>query len=120
MARILLADDDPTALTLVGRALSSEGHQIVSCSDGQEALQHLFSAPESFDLLVTDVEMPGMDGVELAQQAAVTAPRLRILLMSGFAGGNERIASLKLPSAGFVSKPATLDQIRTAVRKALT
>ena len=119
MARILLADDDPTALTLVGRALSSEGHQIVSCSDGPEALQHLSSAPESFDLLVSDLEMPGMDGVELAEQAVAAAPRLRILLMSGFAGWNERITSLKLPSASFVSKPLSLDQIRAAVRKAL-
>ena len=119
MARILLADDDPAALTLVGRALSAEGHQVVSCSDGHETLQHLSSAADSFDLLVSDVEMPGMDGIELAQQAVAMAPRLRILLMSGFAGGSDRITSLKLPSAGFVSKPLSLDQIRSAVRKAL-
>ena len=119
MARILLADDDPAALTLVGRALAAEGHQVVSCTDGHEAMQHLSAGPESFDLLVSDVEMPGMDGIELAQQAIAAAPRLRILLMSGFAGGTDRIASLKAPSVGFVSKPLSLDQIRGAVRKAL-
>lgn len=119
MARILLADDDPTALDLVSRALSAEGHKIVRCADGQEALQHLVAAPGDFDLLVSDVEMPGLDGVELAKQAAVVKPGLRILLMSGFAGGTDHFASLNIPKVGFVSKPLTLEQIRSAVRSAL-
>ena len=119
MARILLADDDPTALDLVGRALASEGHAIARFTDGHEALQHLLAAPGDVDLLVSDVEMPGLDGIDLARQAAEAAPRLRILLMSGFAGGTDRISSLKNPHVQFVSKPLTLEQIRAAVRKAL-
>lgn len=119
MARILLADDDPTALDLVARALTGDGHEVVRCQDGHEAVQQLLDAPATFDLLLSDVEMPGLDGIELARRAAEAAPRLRILLMSGFSGGNDRFERLGIPVAGFVSKPLSLEQIRAAVRSAL-
>jgi two-component system cell cycle response regulator CpdR len=120
MARILLADDDPTALDLVSRALTAEGHNVVCCCDGQEALQRLLAAPGEFALLLSDVEMPGLDGIELAKRARSAAPGLRILLMSGFSGGTGRIESLALPGVGFVTKPLSLEQIRASVRSALS
>lgn len=119
MARILLADDDPTALDLLGRALAGDGHVVVRCQDGNEAIQQLLDAPAAFDLLLSDVEMPGLDGIELARRAAEAAPRTRILLMSGFMGGTDRVEKLGIQVAGFVSKPLSLDQIRAAVRSAL-
>lgn len=119
MARILLVDDDSTTLELVARALVADSHQVTRCQDGQEALQQIEAASAEIDLLLTDVEMPGLDGIELARRVAVAAPHVRILLMSGFSGGTDQIESLGLPVAGFVSKPLSLDQIRTMVRSAL-
>lgn len=119
MARILLADDDPTTLDLVGRTLEADGHEVIRCMDGQEALQRLSAAPQGFDLLISDLDMPGLDGVELASRAAAAAPQLRILLMSGFGTGVDPAEELGIPIAGFVSKPLSLDQMREAVTSAL-
>lgn len=119
MARILLADDDPTTLDLIGRTLEAEGHEVIRCMDGNEALQRLGAAPQGFDLLITDLDMPGLNGIELASRAAAAAPQMRILLMSGFGGGTDPAEELGIPVAGFVSKPLSLDQMRDAVAAAL-
>ena len=117
MARILLADDDPTTLDLVARTLVADGHEVLRCQDGQEALQQLTSGAKPFDLLLTDVEMPALDGIELARRVAEAKPGIRILLMSGFSDPKQ--ASPGVPIAGFISKPLSLDQLRSAVRSAL-
>lgn len=118
MARILIVDDDRTILELVGRALTADKHDVVRCEDGFDAIERLQAGPAAYDLLVSDLEMPGLDGIELARQAAEVAPELRILLMSGFVGGTEQVGALEFP-VGFVSKPLSLRQIRAAVRSAL-
>jgi two-component system, cell cycle response regulator CpdR len=119
MARILLVDDDAATLAMVGRALAADGHHVVSCQAGQDALDRLLSAPAAFDLLVSDLQMPGLDGAKLAQRAVAASPRLRIVLMSGFIGGVERAHAIKGAAVRFLSKPFTLDAIRTEVRAAL-
>lgn len=119
MARILLADDDPTTLDLVGRTLEADGHEVSRCVDGQEALLRLNATPQGFDLLITDLDMPGLNGVELASRAAAAAPQLRILLMSGFSAGTDPAEELGIPVAGFISKSLSLDQMRDAVSAAL-
>lgn len=119
MARILLADDDPAALEMIGRTLAADGHEVIRCADGHEAFQQLSAAPTQFDLLLTDIEMPGMDGLQLAGQATALAPQLRILLMSGFTDGPDQAADLGSAIAGFITKPLSLEQVRAAVRSAL-
>jgi CheY-like chemotaxis protein len=119
MARILLVDDDPTTLAMVNRALTADGHQVVACHGGQDALDRLLAAPAEFDLLVSDWQMPGLDGVMLAQRAVATSPHLRIVLMSGFIGGGERANAIKGATVRFLSKPFTFDAIRAEVRAAL-
>ena len=119
MARILLADDDTTTLDLVGRTLEADGHEVIRCVDGQEALQRFSAAPESFNLLITDLDMPGINGVELASRAAAAAPQLRILVMSGFGGSADPAEDLGIPAAAFISKPLSVDQVREAVSSAL-
>jgi CheY-like chemotaxis protein len=125
MARILLADDDEATRDLVKRALESDGHSVSITQDGNEALDTLTSAGTGtsagagFDVLVSDVHMPGLDGVALAQRAIAAAPQLKLLLMSGFAEELERAQALKSANLGVIIKPFTLDQIRAAVRKLL-
>jgi two-component system, cell cycle response regulator CpdR len=116
MVRILLADDDAATRDLFSRALSSDGHQIVVTQDGQEAIDHLLADPASVDLLISDVEMPGLDGIALAERALAAAPGLRVLLISGFEGGLDRAGKLPGARVRKVSKPLTLEQIRAEVR----
>ncbi|MGZ5851184.1 MAG: response regulator [Hyphomicrobium sp.] len=118
MARILLADDDAATRDLVKRALEGDGHTVQVTQDGSEALDRV-KAAQLFDLLVSDVEMPLLDGVKLAERASALQPGLRILLMSGFAEQLERAKTLKGPQVAVISKPFTLDQVRATVRKLL-
>ncbi|MGZ5914238.1 MAG: response regulator [Hyphomicrobium sp.] len=118
MARILLADDDAATRDLVKRALEGDGHTVQVTQDGSEALDRV-KAAQPFDLLVSDVEMPLLDGVKLAERASALQPGLRILLMSGFAEQLERAKTLKGPHVAVISKPFTLDQVRATVRKLL-
>lgn len=118
MARILLADDDAAARDLVQRALTSEGHDVVSTHDGAEALEQLQGGGR-FDLLISDVQMPAVDGIELIEKALKIAPALRVILMSGFTDELDRAKHLKGKIAREISKPFTLEQVRTVVRSVL-
>jgi CheY-like chemotaxis protein len=117
MARILLADDDAATRDLVQRALSLDGHDVAVTQDGAEALEQLQAA--RFDVLITDVQMPGLDGVALVEKGLACQPQLRVVLMSGFADEIDRAAPLKPRIARIISKPFTLEQIRSAVKSAL-
>jgi two-component system, cell cycle response regulator CpdR len=117
MARILLADDDKGSLDLVRRALQIEGHTVVTAEDGSEALALV--QPGGFDLLVTDVQMPGLDGIELARRASAQFPAMRFVLMSAYPDGLDHAAGLAAKGARLVTKPFTIDKIRAEVRAAL-
>lgn len=119
MARILLADDDAATRDLVQRALAIDGHNVTPTQDGSEALDAITAAPAAFDLLISDVQMPVLDGVALAEQALAVAPSLRVILMSGFADELDRAGHLKGKLARVIIKPFTLDQIRTTVKAVL-
>jgi CheY-like chemotaxis protein len=119
MARILLAEDDASTRDLVQRALGLEGHEVVVTQDGVEALEKLQAAPTHFDVLVTDVQMPGLDGVALVEKALGINAKLRIVMMSGFADELGRASHLKARISRVITKPFTLEQIRSAVKAAL-
>jgi DNA-binding NtrC family response regulator len=119
MARILLADDDAAARDLVQRALASDGHDVIATHDGAEALEQLQGGGAGFELLISDVQMPGVDGIELIEKALVISPKMRVILMSGFSDELERAKHLKPKIAGKISKPFTLEQVRAAAKAAL-
>lgn len=120
MARILLADDEPAMLDLMRRALESDGHAVSVMASGSEALEHLRADPAAFDALVTDVNMPGLDGIELIRSAVALNPRLALVLISGYIEQLER-ARAHLPARlTTLAKPFTLEQIRAQVKSALT
>jgi two-component system, cell cycle response regulator CpdR len=119
MARILLADDEAATRDLVQRALALEGHEVTVTQDGLEAFENVQAAPTRIDLLITDVQMPGLDGVALVEKALAINPKLRIVLMSGFAGELGRASHMKSKISHVITKPFTLEQMRSAVRSAL-
>lgn len=119
MSRILIADDEESMRLLVGRAIAMDGHQIVTAEDGAEALDILTEQNGRFDLLLTDIKMPIMDGIALALAAARDFPALTILLMTGYADQRERATGLNAIVHDVVTKPFSVADIRTAVADAL-
>jgi CheY-like chemotaxis protein len=119
MPKILIADDEDSMRQLVARAIAMDGHETVTAQDGAEALEILTSADVAFDLLLTDIQMPVMDGIALALSAARDFPSLTILLMTGFADQRERASNLNALVHDVVTKPFSVADIRTAVADAL-
>jgi CheY-like chemotaxis protein len=119
MPRVLIADDEVAMRTLVARAIGMDGHETVTAEDGAEALEILNRDSGAFDLLVTDIQMPVMDGIALALTAARDFPELTILLMTGFADQRERASGLNAIVYDVVTKPFSVADIRTAVAAAL-
>lgn len=119
MAKILVAEDDDGVRFLVTRALRLEGHDVVGVEDGGFALERLVEAEGAFDLLLSDIRMPAMTGIELAHVAASHWPDLPILLMTGYAEQREAAADLMRIVVGVVEKPFTIAEIRDAVAQAL-
>ena len=119
MARILIAEDEEPVRTLVARALASDGHEVVTAADGGEALDKLQREGGAFDLLLTDIKMPVMDGLALALATARDFPKLPILLMTGFADQRERASGLEALVSDVISKPFSVAEIKFAVAAAL-
>jgi len=105
--------------SLVARAIAMDGHETVTAEDGAEALDILTRERGAFDLLLTDIQMPVMDGIALALTAARDFPDLKILLMTGFAYQRERASGLNAIVHDVVTKPFSVHDIRTAVADAL-
>jgi CheY-like chemotaxis protein len=120
MSRVLIVDDEEAMRLLVARAIAMDGHEISTAADGAEALDMLTGPNGSFDLLLTDIQMPIMDGIALALTAARDFPQLTILLMTGFADQRERASGLNAIAHDVISKPFSVADIRTAVADALS
>lgn len=103
MIRILLAEDDDAMRVYLERALERSGYAVTAVDRGTFAYEKL-EAGETFDLLLTDIVMPEMDGIELAQKAALIAPGLRVMFITGFSAVTLR-AGKALPHAKVLSKP---------------
>ena len=119
MSRVLIADDEDSMRLLVARAIAMDGHDTVTVQDGAEALEILTREDGAFDLLLTDIQMPVMDGIALALSAARDFPQLTILLMTGFADQRERASNLSAIAHDVITKPFSVADIRTAVADAL-
>ena len=119
MARILLTEDDAAVRTFGSRALQLDGHDVVTAEDGEEALDVLKHEDGEFDLLLTDVKMPIMDGIALTHYAARDWPALPIVIMTGYADQRERARGLEDIVLNIVTKPFSLADIRSAVSVAL-
>ncbi|SIQ64994.1 Response regulator receiver domain-containing protein [Rhizobium sp. RU35A] len=117
MAKILITEDEDSLRSFVARALRLDGHETHEAADGAEGLQRLEEC--SYDLLLSDIRMPVMDGIELAHRAAAQYPALKILLMTGYAEQRERADDLMAKVVDVVDKPFALPDIRRAVAQAL-
>ncbi len=120
MAQILIAEDEEALRALCARALATDGHQVKAACDGSEALDMLAGGKGQFDLLLTDIRMPIMDGIALSLAAARDYPDLTILLMTGFADQRERASGLDAIIHDVIAKPFSVAMLRATVNEALT
>ncbi|GFE76463.1 MULTISPECIES: cell cycle two-component system response regulator CpdR [Novosphingobium] len=114
MIRILLAEDDQAMRTYLARALENAGYDVLAVDRGTEALPYLES--QHFDLLLSDIVMPEMDGIELAQRCAEVSPMTKVMFITGFAAVSLR-ASREAPHAKVLSKPFHLRDIVMEVQR---
>jgi CheY-like chemotaxis protein len=117
MARILLAEDDKAVQSFVSRALMHREHAVTAVDDGLQALEALSEA--EFDLLITDIVMPGMDGIALARKVAGDRPSLPILMMTGYSAERQRAHNLEELICRVVTKPFSLKQICATVEEVM-
>ena len=114
MKKILVVDDDHSLRGFVAKALEKEGFNVIQAEDGAEAWSKLQSA-DDIDLLLTDIVMPSMDGVELTTKAICANPDLKVMFMTGFTG----MASKLDDKTTVIAKPFHLNDIVTQVRQTL-
>jgi len=114
---VLVADDEPSVRQFVERALNYAGYAVTVVADGNAALEALIKQP--YDLLLTDIVMPELDGIALALKVAKDYPKTRILMMSGYANQRQRAHNLDCLAHEVISKPFTLDEITKRVTTAL-
>jgi two-component system, cell cycle response regulator CpdR len=119
MARILVVEDEEAVRQLVARGLMLDGHEVLTASDGGEGLDILTDEVGRFDLLLTDIRMPIMDGIALALAAKRDFPDLTIMLMTGYAEQRERAKSLEAIVSEVMTKPFALADLRTTVLRLL-
>jgi CheY-like chemotaxis protein len=118
MARLLIAEDEQPVRELLVRALAQDGHEIEAAPDGAAALDQL-SGAKPFDLLLSDIRMPIMDGIALALAAARDHPDLAIVLMTGYAGERDRAQGIDTLVHDIVLKPFALTDLKQRLKKAL-
>lgn len=112
--RILLAEDDDAMRSYIKRALENAGYEVVAVDRGTAAVPLLET--ERFDLLLSDIVMPEMDGIELAQRCAESSPRTKVMFITGFAAVTLK-ASREQPQAKVLSKPFHLRDLVLEVER---
>lgn len=115
--RVLLAEDDESMRGFLARALVKAGYDVVSFNNGADALERLKQEP--FSLLLTDIVMPRMDGIELARRAGELDPELKIMFITGFAAVTLNNESQPPKDARILSKPFHLRDLVNEVDKLL-
>jgi CheY-like chemotaxis protein len=117
MPVIICAEDDPQLQHLIRRLLGDDGHTVLPARDGEFALQASRQHPGAVDLLLTDIEMPRMNGLELCEKIQAERPATKILIMSGDLSGPERLLWNGLP---FLPKPFRPADLRASIHRLLS
>src|SRR5512134_3769393 len=116
-SNILVVDDEPVARQSMTDILKLEGHNVVSAPNGQAAVEHVRTHP--IDLMIVDLRMPGMDGLEVVQVVNQVSPETEIVLLTAFGSTETAIQALRLRIHDYLLKPASPTQVIASVKKGL-
>lgn len=117
MAKILIVDDDPDILTVIQRLLETDGHKGVTAESGLKALELIMR--DTFDLVISDLRMPSMDGIALLREIKTRKPHLPVILVTAYASNETANESLKLGAAAYLFKPFKVKDLLDAVEQAI-
>jgi DNA-binding NtrC family response regulator len=115
--KILVVDDEKHVRTLFERVLVKEGYQVECAASGSEAIEKL--ANSSFDLVVTDLKMDGVDGLDLIKMGKSAKQDLPFVLISGYGTAQTAVSAAKEGADAFLMKPIDITELKSAVKKAL-
>ena len=116
-ARILVVDDEDIIRVLLTEILTEDGYEIVTATDGRDAIEIL--EREQFDLIISDMVMPGMNGIEVLQAAFRIDPHYQIIMITGYPSVETAVRLVNLGAADYITKPFNVDLIRVTVAKVL-
>ena len=116
---ILVADDEPNLRRVLGAILKRQGHKVVSAGDGQEAWELLNRRDLQFQTLITDLRMPGMDGMELLKKVVHDFPEIPAIILTAHGSVDNAVAAVKLGAFDYIEKPFEQEQIKQVIAKAL-
>jgi CheY-like chemotaxis protein len=116
--RILLVDDEPSIRTLLARMLAG-AYEVDASFDGENALDKLRTPGAHYDLLISDLNMPGMDGLTLIREARLIDAELPVIIITGYSNEASAIEAVNLGVAGYLTKPFGAPQVLAAAAKAL-
>lgn len=114
---LLLVDDDPMPRETLSTLLAAEGFQVVTASTGEEAEKKLKAEHPPFDLVITDLVMPGKTGMDVLKCALNINPSCTVLVLTGFGSVREATEAMELGAFDFVTKPMQIDQFRNTLRR---
>jgi DNA-binding NtrC family response regulator len=115
--RILLIDDEAIALANLSHVFEKEGYQVTACQDGESGLAEM--QKQEFDLVLTDLKMPGIDGMDVLRHIRETTPEIPVIMITGHASLDSAVDAMKAGAYHYISKPFRLDEAREVVRGAL-
>ena len=116
-ASILVVDDEPAIQDILTWALSAEGYRVATAGNGKEALARV--EEEDFDIIVTDIVMPGLDGLEVLERSRVLNPRAAVIVMTAYAALETAIAALRRGASDYLEKPFSVDLLKERVQRLL-
>jgi len=117
LKRVLVVDDDPIVARSIDRTLAAKGYAVISAGNGPEALDKL--AREDYDVVYTDIKMPGMDGLEVAARIKASRPWLPVVIVTGYGTDANESKARGIGVAGFLRKPLSPEMIETSAADAL-
>ena len=118
--RILIVDDEKIALRNLEHIMKKEGYDVVTTQSGAQAIKMLeLSLENEFDMVLTDLKMPGVDGMQVLEQSKKICPDTEVVMVTGYATMESAIEAVKAGAYHYVSKPFELDEVRRVVKKAL-
>jgi len=115
--RILVVDDDPVVTKSFDRVLSNKGYAVITAANGEEALTKLNT--EAYDLVFTDIRMPGMSGIEIAERVKASQPWLPVVIVTGYGSGENEARAVAAGVSDFLHKPLSPEVIEGTTEKTL-
>ncbi|MBT9588325.1 response regulator [bacterium] len=119
MPNILILDDDPQMLTSLSDVLQSSGYSVACASSGQEAIDKVQNEPDKFDLVLADVRMSGMDGLDCLSQLVGLNPKLKSVVMTGYASDDAPGRAMEVASSDYLRKPFNAEDLLQSVARVL-